>query len=89
MGVHSAAADRAIERNLVGTDPSGAVARANCNGVVVSGARCHVVNNVISGNSSYGVTVGGSHSPEVVIAGNSTRRPAASNRWKSNRIRDV
>lgn len=60
---------RAVERNYIGTDPTGTLARPNGLGVYVDGTEgtWAVVANVISGNRRSGVHAGGGKN---VIAGN-------------------
>ncbi len=73
--------DNAVLGNVIGTDPTGAVARGNTSGVVIDlGATDNTIGgttaadrNIISGNTSYGIKIngaGGSGTTANVVLGN-------------------
>jgi hypothetical protein len=63
-----------IFRNKIGTDPTGTTAVPNVVGVsIVQASTNNITGNLISGNSSFGVTLGGASDNSVLTTGNNVQ----------------
>ena len=77
-GIEIYGSDNLVEGNEIGTDPTGTVALANRNGVVIDsggtgntiGGATTATANLISGNTGYGIQVDGSTTTGNVVANN-------------------